>query len=90
MTNKRNFWLALMAATLLFWLAALTVFLTEQTLQRIVIVALIVLGLHLLEIPIAFRVLRARRPQPLRLIVATLLFGVLWLAPARRGLVAVS
>jgi cytochrome c biogenesis protein CcdA len=89
MTNNRNFWYALMGGAVLFYIAAAVLALRGQPYPRTVYVALILLGLHVLEIPLAFNKLKGMNPQPLRLLLMTVLFGLLWWVPARRGLLAV-
>ena len=58
--------------------------------HRSILVAAIILGLHVLEVPLAFLMLKGRNAQPLRVIVCTLAVGLLWWVPAKRGLFAVS
>jgi hypothetical protein len=48
------------------------------------------LAAHLLEIPLAFHMLRGRNAQAPRVIVGTLLFGLIWWVPARRGVFSVG
>ena len=90
MTNNRNFWIVQMIALLALYGAALVLILQGQGTHRLVTLVQIILVLHVLEIPLAFYLLKARNPQPLRVIVGTLLFGLLWWIPARRGLIAVA
>lgn len=91
MLNNRNFWFAQMIVLLALYGAALLLALQGHGIEHIVVrIAVIVLAAHVLEVPIAFYVLKARKPQPLRLVVATLLFGLVWWLPARRGLLAVA
>ena len=52
----------------------------------IALMAAIVLLVHVLELPLAFRALRDRNPSRRRVIAATLAFGAAWWLPARRGL----
>ena len=91
MLNNRNFWFAQMIVLLALYGAALLLALQGHGIEHIVVrIAVIVLAAHVLEVPIAFYMLKARNPQPLRLVVATLLFGLVWWLPARRGLLAVA
>lgn len=89
MINNRNFWFVLMAALLALYGAALLLALQGHTPAHVVVrLALIVLAVHVLEIPLAFYMLKARKPRPVRLVFATLLFGLVWWLPARRGVFA--
>lgn len=89
MTNTKAFWIVCMAGTLAFYGWAGLHLAQGDGGHRSVLVAAIVLGLHLLEIPWAFRMLKKRDPSPPRVILGTLLFGLLWWVPAKRGLIAV-
>ncbi len=44
-----------------------------------------ILGAHVLEIPVAFVVLSEQKPNPLKVILGTTLFGFTWWLPAKRG-----
>ncbi len=48
-----------------------------------------ILGAHVLEIPVAFVVLSEQKPNPLKVILGTTLFGFTWWLPAKRGVYAV-
>lgn len=88
MTNKPMFWIVMMAACGLVYLAALALAYQGQAHHPVVWLAAILLVAHVLEIPMAFKKLKGKNPQPLRLIVATTLFGLLWWVPASRGVFA--
>ena len=89
--NNRNFWFAPMAALLALYGAALLLILQGQTPEHVVVrLALIALAVHVLEIPLAFYLLKGRKPRTLRVVLGTLLFGLIWWLPARRGLLAVE
>lgn len=90
MTHHRNFWLALMAGCIAVYVAAIVHVALGHPSHRSVWLAGLFLGAHLLEIPLAFRQLQGRNAQPARVVLATLLFGVAWWLPARRGLFAVT
>ncbi len=47
-----------------------------------------ILGAHVLEIPVAFTVLAEHKPNPLKVIIGTILFGFTWWLPVKRGLYA--
>ena len=89
MTNNKNFWLAQMIGASIIYAIAAVMCLQGHSDARLVLVVGIILGLHVLEIPLAFRILKGRDAQPLRVIVLTFLFGLLWWIPARRGLLPV-
>ena len=85
MLADRRFWLVLMAALVAFYVTAIVLALEGQLGHRVVRLALIVLGVHVLELPFAFRALKDRAANPLRVVVATLVFGAFWWEPAKRG-----
>ncbi len=89
MRNTKSFWTVQMIALLAFYGYAGWHLAQGQTDHRSVWVAAIIMGLHLLEIPLAFVMLRGRNAQALRVIVLTQLFGLLWWVPAKRGILAV-
>lgn len=89
MTSSKTFWIANIAGLAAFYAYATMHLLQGDSGHRSVLVAAIILGLHVLEVPLAIFMLKGRNAQPLRVIVATLLFGLLWWVPARRGLFAV-
>lgn len=90
MRQSKGFWLAQCLALLGFYGYAAWQFTQGHTDHRSVWVAAIIIGLHVLEIPVAFIMLKGRNAQPLRVIAATTLFGLLWWVPARRGIFAVK
>lgn len=89
MLDNRNFWIAQMLGLGLLYVAGLVLALQGQTGHILVKLDLVILFFHLLEIPWAFKVLKAKNPQPLRVVVMTLVFGLLWWVPTRRGLFSV-
>ena len=89
MTQKKPFWQVLMAGLLLFYAYAAFMGLTHGLMQRPVLLALAFFAAHVLEMPIAFRKLKALNPDPARVMVATFVFGLVWWIPASRGLIAV-
>ena len=90
MGNDKRFWQALMAGVLAFYAWALVQGLAHGLMQRPVLLALAFFVAHVLEMPIAFRALRERKPDPARVIAATFVFGLVWWIPAKRGLFAVA
>jgi hypothetical protein len=90
MFETRRFWLSQMLVLIVFYAVAVVLTLYGMTTHWVVKVAVVLLAAHVLEIPLAFYVLRARNPQAVRVMIATLLFGLVWWIPAKRGLVAVN
>jgi hypothetical protein len=87
--DNRNFWIAQNVGLVLLYLAGLVLVIQGNTGHLLVKLDLIILVFHLLEIPWAFKVLKPLNPQPSRVIVMTLVFGLLWWVPASRRLFAV-
>ncbi|MDO9451670.1 MAG: hypothetical protein Q7J29_02300 [Stagnimonas sp.] len=90
MTNTKGFWIVQMVGLTAFYAWAAMHFLQGDSGHRSVLVAAIILGLHVLEVPLAFVMLKGRNAQPLRVIACTLLFGLIWWVPAKRGIFAVN
>ena len=86
MTNNKNFWIAQMIGASIIYAIAAVMCLQGHGDSRLVLVVGIILGLHVLEIPLVFSMLKGRNAQPLRVIAYTFLFGLLWWIPAKRGL----
>jgi len=89
MLDRRNFWLAIMAAIALLYVGALWMILQGSPAHPLVRISIIFVLAHVLELPLAFRALRDRSPQRGRVIAATLVFGAAWWVPAKRGVFAV-
>ena len=85
MLDNRNFWIVNILALLLVYAGGLFMAAQGQTGHWLVLLSLVILFFHLLEIPLAFSQLRARNPQPLRVVFMTFVFGLLWWMPAKRG-----
>ena len=90
MTNTKAFWIANMVGLTGFYAWAALHLAQGDSGHRSVMVAAIILGLHVLEVPVVFSLLKSRKPNPLRVLFGTLLFGLLWWMPAKRGLFAVN
>jgi hypothetical protein len=90
MSAKPEFWYALMGGLLALYALAIVVALQGQVTHVAVRLTLAILVAHVLELPLAFRMLKDRQPRAARVVVATLLFGLLWWLPARRGLLPVA
>ncbi|MDB5977652.1 MAG: hypothetical protein JWR07_4412 [Nevskia sp.] len=89
MLDNKALWLAQNLALAAFWLAALVLLVLGQSGHWLVLVAAVILAAHVLEVPLAFMVLRGRGAAPLRVTLMTLVFGYTWWLPARRGIYAV-
>ena len=48
--------------------------------------AAVILAAHILEIPLAFRILKHLKPDPLRTAIGTFLFGFTYWLPVKRGI----
>jgi hypothetical protein len=90
MLDNKALWITHNLALIAFWLAALGLLVTGHSQHWLVLVAAVILAAHVLELPLAFMVLRGRNAAPSRVILMTLLFGFTWWLPARRGVYAVS
>lgn len=88
MLDNKMLWLAQNLALMAFWLAALALLALGQSGHWLVLLAAVILAAHVLEVPLAFMLLRGRNAAPLRLVLMTLLFGYTWWLPARRGIYA--
>lgn len=86
MLNSKPFLFGSMFGCCVIYLAALWLALQGHTTHGLVIAAAVLLIAHALEIPLALRKLQKLDPSLPRLVVLTLLFGLLWWVPARRGL----
>jgi hypothetical protein len=86
MFDKTSFWATLIAGLSLLYVVAAVIALRGDTHHWTVTTSLVLLGLHVLEIPMAFLQLRAKKPAPLRFLLMTVLYGLLWWVPVKRGL----
>lgn len=86
MLTQKNFWLLLMAGLSLFYFYAANLAYHGQTQHWTVWVALALLVAHVTEIPLALRALKSQHPTMPRLLILTLLYGLLWWVPAKRGM----
>jgi len=84
--NGKPFWIAQNLALLVLYGAASVLCSTGQSGHLVVLLATVVLVAHVLEIPVAFKVLKDRKPAALRVILGTFLFGFTWWLPAKRGI----
>lgn len=89
MLGKKAFWIGMILVICGLYAAVLVLVLQGELPERLARLVAVVLAVHVIEIPLAFRRLRGRQAQPLRVAFATLLFGAAWWLPAQRGLFAV-
>lgn len=85
MLQKAEFWLALMAGLVLFYAYALLLLLQGQHQHLVLTISMVLLAAHALEIPLALRALRGRGISFAKMLLPTLLFGLLWWVPTSRG-----
>jgi hypothetical protein len=88
MLRNPRFWILQNLLTVAFWLTALGFIATGQTQRRLPLIAAIVLAAHVLELPLAFRLLRGRGLPPLKIVGMTLVFGYTWWMPVHRRVYA--
>lgn len=88
MANNKTFWLALNTFLGLWYVAVFgyVLLLGGRWDEWVPLVTLVILAAHVLEIPLAWKMLNGRNPAPMRLIVMTTLFGLTWWIPASKGL----
>jgi len=86
LADSRAFWQILNVLIIVLHLAGAYAWLRYGVSAPAAVLWLIMLGLHVLELPMAFIALRGHSVSLLRLVVGTLLFGFTWWVPARRGI----
>lgn len=84
--NSRAFWIGQNAFLIGLYLAASWLCISGKSQHLVVWLATIILVAHVLEIPLAFRLLRDLRPAPLRTAIGTFLFGFTYWLPVKRGI----
>lgn len=90
MLNQKPFWLVQMLGLSALYLAALWLAINGQPMHLAVKISVLLLAAHVLEIPLALSKLKSKQPSLARLIPLTILFGLIWWIPARRGVFAVK
>jgi len=85
MLDNKVLWLVQNIALIVFWLVAIGLLAMGQSQHWLVLAAAVILAAHVLELPLAFLVLRGRQAAAPRVVLMTLLFGYTWWLPARRG-----
>ena len=86
MLNSKPFLFASMSAAVVVYLTALWLAIQGNLTHWLVIASAVLLVAHAFEIPLALRKLQKLNPSLPRLVLMTLLFGLLWWVPAKRGL----
>lgn len=84
--NGKGIWIASNLACLGIYAAASYLCLTGASSHIVVWAAALILIAHVLEVPLAFHQLKDRTKNPLKVVVATILFGLTWWIPAKRGI----
>ena len=92
MLNNKGFWIFNNVALCVFYIAALYfVFIAGAGISHpLVLVAALIVAAHVLEIPLALKILAPQKPSVARAILGTTLFGFTWWLPAKRGIYAVK
>ncbi len=86
MTETKQFWQVNNAVLLALYMIAAVLVIDGRTDHWGVILAAVILVAHVLEIPLAMKVLKDKNPSMGRLIVGTVLFGFTWWLPAKKGI----
>ena len=89
MTELKQFW-QVQNAFLVAWYMIAAALVSEGRIDHwAVIIAALILLAHVLEIPLAMKVLKEKNPALGRLVIGTTLFGFTWWLPAKKGIYAV-
>lgn len=84
--DRKEFWLAICALIGFVYFIALILLMIVGTGNSIVRLAIVMLLVHVAEIPLAVKRLADKNPDRNRLIALTLIFGAGWWMPAQRGI----
>jgi len=84
--DNRRFWLACNAILLVLHAGGIAIYATHGFEHPVAKLWAIVVMIHILEFPLAFIAVQGRRIGWGTTIMATLIFGFTWWAPARRGI----
>lgn len=85
MLDSKPFWRVVDLAVLVFWLAVAALLYTGQREHPLVLIGAIFIVAHVLELPLAYRLLRGRGFPAAKVFVMTMVFGFTWWLPAQRG-----
>ena len=84
--TAKGFWISQNAFLIGLYAVASYLCISGNSHHWLVWLATIILVAHVLEIPLAFKVLKEKNPAPLRTIVGTFLFGFTYWLPVKRGI----
>ena len=86
--DKKAFWYAMMAGTAGLWVVGLLVpwWIFQNRIAGLVI-PLVMLLLHILELPLALNLGEGKGLPPSRSLFFTLVFGFTWWLPLRKGII---
>ncbi len=87
--NNKTSWLIPKIVLLGLYAAGIYLWVTGNTHHLAVWIAGLTVIAHMLEIPVAFKVLKPLNPDPLRTVIGTVLFGFTYWLPAKRGIYTV-
>ncbi len=90
MTELKEFWQVQNAALFAFYMIAAALVIIGRLDHWAVLISALILAAHVLEIPLAMKVLKDKKPALGRLLVGTILFGFTWWLPAKKGLYKVQ
>ncbi len=88
--DNKAFWVAMCALIVFIYFIALVLLAMVGPKAGIVRLAFVMLLVHAIEIPLAFKRLAGKNPDPARLVPLTLVFGAAWWFPAQRGIFPVA
>lgn len=88
MADNKTFWLVANALTLGLHVAGIGCYLAYGAGHSLAMLWLIVVGIHLLELPMAFVAVNNRGIAASTTLAMTIVFGFTWWVPARRGVYA--
>ena len=88
--ERKEFWIGACALIGFIYLIALLLLLLVGTHAMPVRLAFLMLVVHIIEVPLAFKRLAPQKPNPQRLVLLTLVFGAAWWVPAQKGMFPVA
>lgn len=86
MTELKQFWQVNNAVLVALYMIAAVLVIDGRTDHWGVILVAVILVAHVLEIPLAMKMLKEKNPSIGRLVVGTVLFGFTWWVPAKKGI----
>lgn len=85
MLDSKPFWQSVNLGAVVFWVAVAALLYTGHREHPVVLVGAIFVIAHVLELPLAYRLLRGRGFPAAKVFVMTMIFGFTWWLPAQRG-----